>query len=292
MTRIGFLGLGNMGRAMAGRLVAAGHEVVVWNRSPAAADELVGAGAELAAGPAEALAAPISFSMLANDEAAESVLTAEHLRGAPGRIHVDTASISAAAADRLQAVHRSAGVGYVAAPVLGRPAVAEAGKLNVMVAGPADLVDRVEPLLDELSVRVWRFGDVPRRANVTKAAMNFMILHALESIGEAITLVEAHDVDASDFVELMTNSLFGGVVYSGYGPMIAERRYRPAGFSMALGLKDLGLAEALAEETGIALPTAPVIRDRFERALADDELQEYDWSGVAEVTRAQVKRSR
>lgn len=285
MTRIGFLGLGNMGRAMAGRLLAAGHEVVVWNRSPEAADELVASGAALAAGPAEALAAPISFSMLANDEAAESVLTADHLRGDDGRVHVNMASISAAAADRLQLVHVQAGVGYVAAPVLGRPTVAEAGKLNIMAAGPAELIDRVEPLLDELSVRVWRFGDVPRRANVTKAAVNFMILHALQALGESITLVEAHDIDASDFVELLTNSLFGGVVYSGYGPMIAERRYTPAGFSMALGLKDLGLAEALAEEKGITLPTAPVIRDRFERALADDELQDVDWSGVAEVTR-------
>ncbi|MDF2574927.1 MAG: beta-hydroxyacid dehydrogenase, 3-hydroxyisobuty rate dehydrogenase, partial [Agromyces sp.] len=282
---IGFLGLGNMGRAMAGRLLAAGHEVVVWNRSPEAADELVASGAALAAGPAEALAAPISFSMLANDEAAESVLTADHLRGDDGRVHVNMASISAAAADRLQLVHVQAGVGYVAAPVLGRPTVAEAGKLNIMAAGPAELIDRVEPLLDELSVRVWRFGDVPRRANVTKAAVNFMILHALQALGESITLVEAHDIDASDFVELLTNSLFGGVVYSGYGPMIAERRYTPAGFSMALGLKDLGLAEALAEEKGITLPTAPVIRDRFERALADDELQDVDWSGVAEVTR-------
>jgi 3-hydroxyisobutyrate dehydrogenase-like beta-hydroxyacid dehydrogenase len=285
MTRIGFLGLGNMGRAMAGRLLAAGHEVVVWNRSPEAADELVASGAALAAGPAEALAAPISFSMLANDEAAESVLTADHLRGDDGRVHVNMASISAAAADRLQLVHVQAGVGYVAAPVLGRPTVAEAGNLNIMAAGPAELIDRVEPLLDELSVRVWRFGDVPRRANVTKAAVNFMILHALQALGESITLVEAHDIDASDFVELLTNSLFGGVVYSGYGPMIAERRYTPAGFSMALGLKDLGLAEALAEEKGITLPTAPVIRDRFERALADDELQDVDWSGVAEVTR-------
>ncbi|WP_448004311.1 NAD(P)-dependent oxidoreductase [Agromyces bauzanensis] len=291
MTGIGFLGLGNMGTAMAGRM-AAGHDLVVWNRSPGAAAELVAAGAKLAADPAEALSAPISFSMLANDEAAESVLTAENLRGAPDRIHVNMASISAAAADRLQAVHAEAGVGYVAAPVLGRPAVAEAGKLNIMAAGPADLVDRVEPLLDELSVRVWRFGDVPRRANVTKAAVNFMILHALQAIGEAVTLVEAHDIDASDFVELLTNSLFGGVVYSGYGPMIAERRYHPAGFSMTLGLKDLGLAEALAEEQGITLPTAPVIRDRFERALADDELRDADWSGVAEVTRAQITRTR
>ena len=285
MARLGFLGLGHMGSAMAGRLVEAGHDVIVWNRSPRAADELVAAGATLAAGAAEALAAPISFSMFANDEAAEAVLTAENLRGDADRIHVNTASISAAAADRLEAVHVEAGVGYVASPVLGRPAVAAAGKLNLMVAGPDDLVERVLPVLEPLSVRAWRFGEEPRRANVAKVSMNLMLLHSMQAMAESISLVEAHGIDASDFIELATNSLFGGVAYSGYGPMIAERRYRPAGFSLALGLKDLGLAEDLAEERGITLPSAPVIRHSFERALADDELKDLDWSAMAEVTR-------
>ncbi len=115
--------------------------------------------------------------------------------------------------------------------------------------------------------------------------MNLMLLHSMQAMAESISLVEAHGIDAADFIELATNSLFGGVAYGGYGPMIAERRYRPAGFSMALGLKDLGLAEDLAEDSGITLPSAPVIRDRFERALADDELKDLDWSAMAEVTR-------
>ena len=285
MTRLGFLGLGNMGSAMAGRLVATGHDVIVWNRSPEAADELVAAGAVLASSAAEALAAPISFSMLANDEAAEAVLTVDNLRGEAGRIHVNTASISAAAADRLEQVHAEAGVGYVASPVLGRPAVAAAGRLNLMVAGRDDLVERVLPFLEPLSVRAWRLGEQPRRGNVAKVSMNLMLLHSMQAMAESISLVEAHGIEASYFIELATNSLFGGVAYSGYGPMIAERRYRPAGFSLALGLKDLGLAEDLAEERGITLPSAPVIRDSFERALADDELKDLDWSAMAEVTR-------
>lgn len=285
MTRIGFLGLGNMGSAMAGRLVAAGHEVVVWNRSPEACGELVGQGAILAASAAEALAAPVSFSMFANDDAAESVLSADSLAGPQGRIHVNMASISGGAADRIGRVSDSVGVGYVAAPVLGRPAVAAAGNLNILVAGPADHVDAVLPLLDILGAKVWRFGDEPRRANATKIAVNFTILHALQAMAEGVTLVEAHDIDAGDFIELLTSTLFAGVVYSGYGPMIAERRYAPPGFAMPLGLKDLGLAEDLAAEGGVALPTAPVLRDRFERALANPQLADLDWSAVAEVTR-------
>ncbi len=287
MARIGFLGLGNMGSAMAGRLVAAGHEVTVWNRSPEAADELVAAGASRAATSAEALAAPISFSMLANDAAAETVLSAANLAGDAGRIHVNMASISPGAADRIGAVLDGLGVAYIASPVLGRPAVAAAGNLNILTAGPDSAIDTVLPLLEVLGAKVWRFGEQPRRANAVKISVNFTILHALQAMAESVTLVEAHDIDASDFVELLSGTLFAGVVYSGYGSMIAEKRYSPAGFAMPLGLKDLGLAEDLAAEGGIALPTAPVLRDRFEKALADPQLADLDWSAVAEITRQQ-----
>ncbi|MEQ1735260.1 MAG: NAD(P)-dependent oxidoreductase, partial [Rhodoglobus sp.] len=285
MTQIGFLGLGSMGSAMAGRLIASGHDIVVWNRSREAVDVLVAAGATPAASAAEALAAPVSISMFANDAAAEAVLVADALAGAPGRIHINMASISPAAADRLGEVHRAAGIAYVAAPVLGRPPVAAAGALNIIVAGPVAAVESVSTVLGALSSRVWQFGAEPRRANATKIAVNFTILHALQALAEGVTLVEAHDIDASDFVDLLSGTLFAGVVYSGYGSMIAERRYSPAGFSLPLGLKDLGLAEDLAAEGGVSLPTAPVIRDRFERALADPTLANLDWAAVAEVTR-------
>lgn len=285
-TTLGFLGLGNMGVAIASRLVDAGHDVVVWNRSPGAADGLVAAGARRASTPSEALSATISFSMLADDAASESVLSAENLSGADaGRIHVNMASISAAAADRLEAIARGAGVHYVAAPVLGRPAVAADGALNILVSGADDDLERVDPLLAHCSVRRWRFGDRPRQANAVKIAMNFSILHALQAMAESITLVESHGVEAPDFVALMNGTLFPGAIYTGYGGMIADRRYSPPGFGMALGLKDLGLAEDLAAEAAIALPTAPVLRERFTTALADAELASLDWSAVAEVTR-------
>lgn len=285
MAELGFLGLGNMGTAISGRLVAAGHNVRVWNRSRDAAAPLEEAGAFRVDKAREALAAPISFSMFANDEAAESVLTVEALSGAPGRIHVNMASISPAAADRLEAVHREAGVQYVAAPVLGRPQVAAAGGLNILVAGEAEAITEVAPYLEILGSRIWLFGDQPRRANVVKVSVNFVILHALQAMAEGITLVESQEVDAGEFIELLSSTLFPGVVYSGYGSMMAERRYSPAGFAMALGLKDLGLAQDLAAEKGVSLPTAPVLRDRFERALGDSELADLDWSAMAEVTR-------
>ena len=286
--QLGFLGLGTMGAAMARRLVEAGYTVRVWNRSPEAADELVASGAVRAGSPAEALAADVSFSMLANDEAAEAVLTEETLAGTPGRVHVNMASISPEAADRLTDVHARAGVIYVAATVLGRSTVAAEGKLNIMAAGPGATVDALAPYLSVLGARTWRMGDRPRMANVVKAAVNYNIIHAIQALGESITLVEAHGVDGHEFVELLSNSLFGGIAYSVYGQAIAERRYTPPGFSMELGFKDLGLAESVAAEVGVTLPTAPVLHELFEAALADDELRDYDWGALAEVTRRRV----
>lgn len=283
--RIGFLGLGTMGIQMARRLVAAGHETVVWNRSPEPVAELVAEGAIAADSAADALANEISLSMLANDQAADAVLSPENLAGAPGRLHVAMASLSPTAGDRLAARAAEAGVDYLAAPVLGRWNVAAAGELNIIVGGDPALRDRAQPLFEILGKRVWVVGDEPRTANVVKAAVNYDIIHAFQAIAESVALVEANGVDAAAFTELLSSTLFPGPVYAGYGAMIAERRYTPPGFTMTLGSKDLGLAEEIAAATGIELPTAPVLRRIFDAALADPALADVDWSGMAEITR-------
>ena len=175
-----------MGTAIAGRLAAADVPLTVWNRSRSASEQqLIDAGATRAASPADALAAPVSFSMLADDAAVDSVLSAENIgRSDHPRIHVNMASISAAMADVLAARFTDAGMLYVSAPVLGRPEVAAQGKLNGLLAGPAEALDVVDPYLAHCSVRRWRFGTTPRQANAVKVAVNFMILQSLESLGE------------------------------------------------------------------------------------------------------------
>ncbi|MEU1970691.1 NAD(P)-dependent oxidoreductase [Microbacterium sp. NPDC019599] len=284
MAVLGFLGLGRMGSAMARRLVEAGHEVHVWNRSPADVERLVEAGAVAAGSPGEALATGLSFSMLADDDAAEGVLSDESVGDARG-IHVCMASISPAEADRLEARFASAGVGYVAAPVLGRPSVAAEGRLNILAAGEEAFVAEATPFLETLGVRVWRFGDRPRQANVVKVAVNFNIIHAIQALGESIAMTERHGIDAGDFHELLVSTLFDGVVYRGYGREIVDEAYVPPGFLMALGFKDLRLAEAVAAEAGLTLPTAAALHRVYELALADEELRRFDWGGAAEVTR-------
>lgn len=284
MATIGFLGLGTMGSAMARRLVDAGHDVRVWNRSPDAAAPLVAAGATLVSSPGEALGTGLSVSMLADDAAAEGVLDEAAVAQSRG-IHINTASISPAAADRLEARFRAAGTAYVAAPVLGRPAVAAAGKLNILAAGPPATVDEILPVLETLGVRVWRIGERPRIANAVKVAVNFNIIHAIQALGESIAMTERQGVDAALFHELLTSTLFDGVVYRGYGAEIVEQTYSPPGFVMGLGFKDLRLAEEVAAETGVALPTAPALRRVYEIALADSELEDLDWGAAAEVMR-------
>lgn len=289
MTAIGFLGLGTMGAAMARRLIDAGHEVHVWNRSPGAIDQLVAAGAIAAPEPRDALATGLSVSMLADDAATEGVLD-DHAVSAARGIHVCMASISPAQADRLERRFADAGAGYVAAPVLGRPSVAAEGRLNILAAGDPALVENVLPVLEVLGARVWRLGERPRVANVAKVAVNFNIIHAIQALGESIAMTERQGVEPALFHELLTSTLFDGVVYRGYGAEIVQQAYDPPGFIMALGFKDLRLAEEVAKDAGVALPTAPALRRVYEHALSDPQLARFDWGAAAEVMRRDLYR--
>jgi 3-hydroxyisobutyrate dehydrogenase-like beta-hydroxyacid dehydrogenase len=284
VSTVGFLGLGSMGRGMAARLLDAGHDVLVWNRSEAPVAELVERGAT-AASVEEALAADVSFSMLANDAAVQEVLSGEALAAASGRTHVIMASISPSLSDEMARSFADAGVGYVAAPVLGRPEVAAAGQLNILAAGAVDAVDSVVPYLEAMGKRVWRLGETPSAANAVKASVNYNIIHALQAIGESVAMVERRGVPADVFTELLANTLFGGIVYTGYGKMIADRNYKPAGFPMSLGRKDLGLAQEVAESGGVTPATMSALIRVFDTALADPELKDADWSAIAEVSR-------
>jgi len=285
MAEIGFVGLGTMGSAMARRLVDAGHTVRVWNRNPDAAAPLLEAGAVRAESAGHALDAGIAFSMLSDDAAVDAVFSEEALADAAGTLHVNMASISPVAARALAERHAAAGVAYVAAPVLGRPPVAAAGKLNILAGGSDADVARVAEFFEILGARTWRIGTDPAQANVAKIAVNFNLIHAIEAIGESIALVENHGIAPEQFVELLTGTLFGGISYAGYGDIIVNRRYTPAGFAAPLGLKDLGLAEAAAAEVGVTLPTASALRGVFEQTLAKPGGAELDWAAIAEISR-------
>lgn len=282
---IGFIGLGQMGKAIAANLLRGGHRLWVWNRSPAPARELAGLGAQLAAQPADAAAHEVLLTMLSDDDALRAVvLDGEVLtRAARGLIWANLATVSVALARELTERCREHGVAYVSAPVFGRPEVAEAGKLNIIAAGERGVLERLEPLFGLIAQRVWPLGELPERANAVKLAGNFMIASALETMGEAAALAQAHGVAAGDFLDILGATLFACPVYQIYGRIIAQKRYEPAGFALALGLKDVRLAQQAAEAARVPMPFAGVVRDHFLEALATGRPQR-DWSSLAEIS--------
>lgn len=282
---VGFVGLGAMGRGIAGNLVRAGHRVRVWNRSPAPVSELVAQGAEAAPDLAGAFDADVLFSVLADDRAVEPLLDPALLAGArPGLVHVNMATVSVDLARRAARAHAEHGLGYVAAPVLGRPPVAEAGQLTILAAGAPDSLDRVDPLLAVLGRRTWRLGAEPHLANAHKLAANYLIACAIGAMAEAAALVDAVGGEPADLIGIINDSILPGPVHSGYGAMIADRRYEPAGFRAVLGLKDVNLALTAGAEANVPLPLGSVLRDALLDALAHGE-GDKDWAVLAEAAR-------
>ncbi|WP_449282061.1 NAD(P)-dependent oxidoreductase [Leucobacter sp.] len=285
MSQVGFIGLGTMGAGMANRLVEAGHDVLVWNRSRAALEPLVAAGARAVGTPAEALSSGIAFSMLSNDRALDAVFGPETLEAAAGAVHVNMATVSLDAARALHRRHAQAGVAYAAAPVLGRPHLAAAGRLNIVAAGSGAALDRADEFFPAMGKRVWRVGEDPALANLVKIGVNYNLIHTMQALAESLNLMERSGVDGAAFVEILTDAAYTGTAYEGYGPMIASRSYSPPAFSVELGLKDLTLVQNAAAEVSAALPTARILQRIFEDTLADPELSQLDWSAMAEITR-------
>jgi 3-hydroxyisobutyrate dehydrogenase-like beta-hydroxyacid dehydrogenase len=268
--KVGFIGLGSMGSAIAANLLKGGHELWVWNRSPQAPQRLADAGAHIAASAEQAFEAEVVFSMLADDAAVRAVLLDSGVleRSGKPRAHINMATVSPAFAEELAERHRACEVDYVAAPVMGRPDVAAAAKLNILAAGPASVIARVQPLFDLIGQKTWPCGEQPARANVLKLAINLMLAAAVESLGEAAALVDAHGIAPAALIEIISNSLFPGPVYGGYGGLIAAQRYEPAAFKAVLALKDVRLALAAGEQARVPLPMGSVVRDSLIDAMA------------------------
>jgi 3-hydroxyisobutyrate dehydrogenase-like beta-hydroxyacid dehydrogenase len=284
--QIGFIGLGNMGSGIAENLLRAGHALTVYNRTRKAAEPFAAHGAKIADTPADACkGAAAVFTMLANDEAVESVTFGDSgiLSGlAKGAVHISSSTISVALSKRLTAAHAQAGQRYVAAPVFGRPDAAAAGKLFVVAAGKPDAVETAKPLLEAVGLRTFVISEEPQAANLVKLSGNFLIASVIESLGEAMALVHKGGIDKHAYLDILTSTLFSAPVYKTYGGLLADGKYEPAGFAAPLGLKDIRLTLAAAEELRVPLPLASLLRDRFITLLAQggDKL---DWSAIGEL---------
>jgi len=283
--KIGWIGLGNMGLPMARNVLKAGLRLTVYNRTRTRAEELEPAGARIVDSPAEAAAGDVLVTMLSDDHAVEDVIfgpgkALDALR--KGGVHVCTSTISVELAKRLSEAHKERGQTYVSSPVFGRPEAAESKKLVAIPAGPRDAVERLQPLFDAVAGIIRFMGEDPAAANVVKLSGNFLIASAIECLGEAFALVRKYGVDPKTYLEVLTGSLFNAPVYEIYGGLIAEGKYEPVGFRMALGLKDARLALAAADSAAVPMPVASLVRDRLLSGVARG-MQDTDWCSIARL---------
>ena len=283
--KVGFIGIGRMGSGMAGNLLRAGHEVTVYDRTPARAQEMADQGAHMARHVADACRGDAVITMLTDDSAVEAVVFGEKAvlqsLGKHG-IHISMSTISIALSEWLAAEHASAGQRFVAAPVFGRPDMAAAGKLFIIAGGPSAVVVECEPLFAAMGQKTIHIGEVPQQANLVKLSGNFLIASVIEALGEAMALIDKGGIDRRRYLELLTSTIFTGPVFMNYGGLIADWKFRPPGFAAPLGEKDIRLALAAAQTLRVPMPLASLVHDRLLTLIARMG-EDFDWSALGQL---------
>ncbi len=278
--KIGFLGLGKMGTAMALRLIAAGHELSVWNRTEGRTEPLAREGAIVAGTPAETeLGADAVITMLFDDQAHEEVLFgANGLMDAlsPGTLHISCSTISVALSERLTAEHSRRGHRFVAAPVFGRPNVAAEGRLWIVAAGANDALAQARPILEPLSRGISIVGSQPRQAHALKLGGNFLISAMIQSLSESFVYAASQGIDPETFLEAVNSALFQSPFYAAYGKVMLHPPQQP-GATVELGAKDLRLLREAAAASHTHLGLADNLAEIFTQA-AQAGLAQSDWA--------------
>jgi 3-hydroxyisobutyrate dehydrogenase-like beta-hydroxyacid dehydrogenase len=265
---------------MALRLIAAGHELAVWNRTEGKTKPLLREGAIAAATPAEAeLGADAVITMLFDDAAHEQVLFGPNgLLDAldPGALHISMSTISVALSERLTAEHAKRGIDFVAAPVFGRPNIAAEGKLWIVAAGAEKAVERARPVFAPLARGVTVIGSEPRQAHAVKLGGNFLISAMIHSLSEAFIYAAGQGIDPAAFFETVNSALFQSPFYAAYAKVILNPPEHP-GATIELGEKDLTLLRQAAAATGLRLTLAEQLAEVFTQARAQG-LAQADWA--------------
>lgn len=282
--KVGFIGVGRMGQAMARRILEAGHDLAVYNRTTDKTKALAAAGARVVGSIAEAARYGAAvYTMLADDAALEDVAGQKNglLQSLPkGGIHICAGTHGVGIIRKLNVAHADAGQVLLAAPMLGRPEAVASGQAGIVIAGPSASLDRCRPLFEAIGRRAFEAGVDPAAATAIKIANNFVLGCAIEAMGEGFSLVRKYGVAPQVFHEVMTDGLFAAPAYKVYGKIIVDESYDRVGQMAVLGLKDANLALAAGEAVGVPLPSANVWRDRLIGAVAHGDGGK-DWAVMA-----------
>ncbi|HXP63950.1 MAG TPA: NAD(P)-dependent oxidoreductase [Steroidobacteraceae bacterium] len=280
--KVGFIGLGHMGSAMAANLVRAGHEVTVFNRSSGKSRALLGLGAKAASTIADACRGEALITMLADDPALAEIALGEGgivQSLARDALHVSMSTISVELSKQLTQIHSEHGQRFISAPVFGRPEAAAAAKLFIVTAGDPAAIGLCKPLFEAMGQKTFSIGVEPSAANLVKLSGNFLIASAIEALGEAIALIGKAGIDKETFATLIASSVFPAPAYAIYGELIAKARFQPAGFAAPLGFKDVRLVLSAAEDLRVPMPLGNLLHDRFQRLLNQGG-EALDWSAI------------
>jgi 3-hydroxyisobutyrate dehydrogenase-like beta-hydroxyacid dehydrogenase len=271
--KIGFIGLGTMGSAIASNLRKSGHDLTVYNRSREKAEAFTKEGGRVAQSPEQAVQTDVVFSMLADDHAVESVFLTQVDgktlidKQAPNTVHVSLSTISVKLSQSLDENYRKQGKHFVSATVMGRPDVAAKGDLIVMAAGAKENLDRCAPLFDAIGKVTHIMGSNPHQANVAKVAANFTISSMLQTFGEAFALVRKNGGDEKLFFQIIANDFFASPVMAKYGQLIVDRNYDSGAFTVKLQEKDTRLLLECAQTSQVPMPFASAIEHSFLSAI-------------------------
>ena len=287
--RIGFIGLGRMGAAMATNLVHAGCDVRAYVRRPERIKQLAALGLDTTAEVADLFDCEIVVSMLPDDKAVRDVMFGLEPRPGnglasglmPGAIHLSMSTISTAASSAIDSGHAKLDQGYVAAPVFGNPDAAAARQLYIVAAGSGYYIERCQPIFDILGQRTFVVGPEPATANLIKLAGNALTAATLEMLGEVVALMRKRGEHPEQFLQILTETMYGSRVHKIYGGKIVAQHYEP-GFVLPLALKDVRLALAEAEAAGVPMPSVRIARDRLMAGIARGYAG-LDWSALGRV---------
>jgi 3-hydroxyisobutyrate dehydrogenase-like beta-hydroxyacid dehydrogenase len=272
--QIGVVGLGSMGTQIAARLIDAGHSVRVWNRSKDKAAELVNKGAELVKYPGDTANGDMVITILADNHALETVL---YENGGAGcsfiesqsvdTVHVSMSTISADLCRQMTYVSRQKAKKFIAAPVMGRPDVAQRGELLVMAAGEQELINQCAPAFKAFARAVHTIGDEPVKGAIAKLSANFMLSALIETYAETFALLRKNGIDHKKFQEIIGIDFFKSPIYEKYGNLIVSENFAGGAFTALLQEKDTRLALEAAIQSKVPMPLLSAVENAFLTAI-------------------------
>jgi len=289
---VGLIGIGLMGRAMASKLLEKGYHLHIHNRTKATAAQLVDTGAIWEDTPrAVAEKSEVILSIVKDPQAVRDIALGDYgvLSGmSKESVFAEMSTVSPKWAEELEGIARERGLRYIQAPVLGSVPQIHAEKLLVFAGGELQDVERVEPVWNAFTAKIWRMEKPSQSAGV-KLACNMLVAHMTMGLGQSILFAEKNGVEASVFLDILTNSILGCGLFSGKGNLIRSRQFPPS-FTLENMLKDLNLVQQTAADEALPLPLHAQIREFFISAVSQGYGKE-DYSAVFKVLENLTRRS-